>query len=450
MKPFYCATLFIFFFGSLAGQSFERGPYTNKTISLPLIADFNGDDRIDVLGVSRFFSPTGTLKLHINNSEPDSILFDTKDLGFSVKGNPGFGDFDNDGDMDLVVIESENDTIQILFNNGDGTFETSSIDSEVAYRFETSDLDGDGDIDIVSLNGDIESAYLLLNDGNGGFTTSDLLSDVEDLQTFKLEDLDGDNDVDIIVGFDDFFDSKIIVLDNQGDATFVEKNIIENGVGSLENLQIIDINRDGLMDVIYSSDKSSILYGLLNNGEESYTLTNLAQGEGSLRSFSVADYNSDGIMDIMLGCNSADNTYHQGLSSASLEYDSEVITGIQPMFYIVNGDFDSDSDLDVVLSNGDFWWVINELEQGTVNVEELNEDLYQVFPNPFKDNISLSGLESDKRLLISDMLGQTVFEASKSALSYNLEDLSTGCYFLSIIESSTGKVEQTTKIVKID
>ncbi len=77
-------------------------------------------------------------------------------------------------------------------------------------------------------------------------------------------------------------------------------------------------------------------------------------------------------MDILIGCNSANNTYHQGISSASLEYSSEVVTGIQPMFYIVNGDFDSDKDLDAILSNGEFWWITNELEQSFVKVDQVN------------------------------------------------------------------------------
>lgn len=448
MKTFLLSTILLFLYLPVNSQSFKRGPYTNTSISLPIVSDFTGDGKPDVVGASRFFSPTGDLKLHINSSEPDSIIFKTKDLGIKVYGNPGAGDFDSDGDMDLVVTESVNKKILILSNNGAGSFVSNQINSEIAFQFLTSDMDGDGDIDIVSLDIDKLSAYLIINKGNGVFQTSNLLTNVKDLYTYELEDIDNDDDTDIIVGFDDYFDGKIVLLENQGNATFKEHIITEKATGSLENLQIIDINKDGFKDIVYSSTYSSTLKVLLQQSDKKYTERNLTQGSGTIRSFNVADYNTDGIMDILIGCNSANNTYHQGISTASLEYSSEVVTGIQPMYYIVNGDFDSDKDLDAILSNSDFWWITNELEQSFVKVNQVNKDHFLVYPNPFRTHLNLD-VSNDIDFFITDFQGHRLFHSNEKLPPFNLEFLNEGSYFLTVIDKKSGKIVETLKIIKM-
>ena len=448
MRIFYLLLLSVITFSSLQSQSFVRGPLTNKLISFPLIADFNGDDKPDVLGISRFFSPTGDLRLHFNVSDDDGIMFETVDLDLDAFGNPGVGDFDGDDDMDIVIIEEESAGIVILLNNGDGTFESKPIDTEIAYFFRVADMDGDGDLDIVNLDGDSESVHIMINQGNADFTTNTLMSEREDLSTLELGDIDGDNDVDIIVGFENFFDGKVVLLENQGDASFNEEIITESALGRLEKIQIVDIDKDGHTDIVYSSNSTSFLRLLQNNGDDTFTESNLVQGLGRIRSFNVTDYNTDGIFDILIGCNEDDNTFHLGLSATSLEYDSEVVTGIQPMFHIVNGDLDSDGDLDAVISNGDFWWITNELEQFMVNVSEVNGTELSIYPNPFADQIHIESFDKDIKIIITDVIGQKVYESALKSNVYNLDFLKNGTYLLSIMDVNTGEFIQSTKIIK--
>ena len=450
MKNTYLIACFLLIFSAIQSQSFERGPFTGKSITLPVTGDFNGDGKLDIVGVSRFFSPIGDLKIHYSMSVPDSIIFETVDLELSVAGDPGVGDFDNDNDLDIVVIESKNNQILILLNNGDGTFETKPQTSKIALDFITSDIDNDGDTDIISYNTSEDEAYLMTNNGNAEFTTNTIISEVRSFTTLDIGDIDGDNDVDVIAAIQDSNGEKIIVLNNQANGSFVEQTITATGINSLENLKVVDINNDGRMDVLYSSFFNSIVKGLLNNGDGTYEAKDLAQALGGIRSFDVADFNDDGINDIMVGCNSDDNTYHQGMSNTSLEYDREVVSGIQPMFHIVNGDFDGDNDLDVILSNGDFWWLINKLDQGTVNTIELDGESYQIYPNPFKDIINIDLLKNDSKIIIMDMVGKTVFNSNETSNTYNLESLENGSYILLMLDSNTNNVLQSSKIMKIE
>lgn len=449
MNKLFYSTILVFLFTNIQSQSFERGPFTGMSITLPVVADFNADGKPDIVGVSRFFSPIGALKIHYSISEPDSLIFETVELGISVKGDPGVGDFDGDQDIDIIVIESENDQILILINNGDGSFDRKPLDSKVAFDFRAADFDGDNDVDIISFNSAENEAYLMTNDGNAGFTTSTIISEVDGFTTLDIADFDEDNDVDIIAAIEEGSE-KIILLENQGNAVFTEKTITDSGISSLENLKIIDINKDGLMDVLFSSFFNSIVKGLVNNGDETFAPTDLAQALGGIRSFNVADYNNDGINDIIVGCNSDDNTYHQGLSNTTLEYDRETVSGIQPMFHIVNGDFDGDNDLDVILSNGDFWWLINKIDQGTVNTNDPNQDFFKISPNPFNEIIKIDIEHQEIEVVISDILGRTRFTSIEKSNVYDLQHLETGTYIISILDAKTKKIIQSSKIIKED
>lgn len=450
MRTICLCTLLLFSYSTLTSQSFIRGPFTNKHISLPVVADFSGDGKSDVVGISRFFSPVGDLRLHRNTSQADSIIFETVDLGLEALGEPGSGDFDADGDMDLVVTESEDSTILILLNNGDGTFESHPQNAEPAHSFRASDMDGDDDIDIVSLNEDEFSVFLMLNDGHGAFQSMSILTQEEDLSTIELGDLDGDEDMDIIAGFDYFFDAKIIWLQNNGSGLFEEKPITDVAIGGLENIQIADVDKDGDMDIVYSSSSTSSLRFLNNNGNQAFSETNLVNGLGRIRSFNVADYNTDGIMDVLIGCNDEDNTYHQGLSSTALEYSSEVISGIQPMFHIVNGDFNSDGALDAIISNSDFWWITNQLEQGHVGLTVIDDAEYEVYPNPFIDYLHLPISSDDMYIYVSDLSGHLLRQFNGKTSPVPLADLKAGCYVLSLKDRMSGKPVQTSIIIKIE
>lgn len=138
--------------------------------------DFNNDGRLDV------FIMRGAWELPIRNSllrnNGDGTFTDvTHQAGLAAPAyqtlSAAWGDFDNDGYLDLFV-GNENAPNQLFHNNGDGTFvdigRTSGIDHiACAKGVAVGDYDGDGYPDIYVSN--LGSANLLFrNNRNGTFT----------------------------------------------------------------------------------------------------------------------------------------------------------------------------------------------------------------------------------------------------------------------------------------
>ncbi len=140
--------------------------------------DYDNDGDLD-LYVAAF---RGTNHLYQNKGSGDFDQFtidpvEAIDLGFM---GSAWGDFDNDGDLDLFVTSDLNDAgiadfanFNMLFeNNGDGSFTevaTGNLKTDGGHSCSLLDYDNDGDLDILVPNGSLGSPfinYLYSNNGN--------------------------------------------------------------------------------------------------------------------------------------------------------------------------------------------------------------------------------------------------------------------------------------------
>jgi len=231
------------------------------------VADVDGDGDRDVL-VSCF----GARKLQVMNNDGSGYLAVTSETALpgeltSVAG----ADFDDDGDVDAVVrIIANNPSSQGLFiltNDGAGQFAVrNDILLAVGPDYATSyvgDYDGDGQIDIVVR--DRAKIRMARNRGELQFEMVDLQNVSSPYVIFDTGDIDSDGDLDIVAR--EFQpSSRLTILTNDGAGGFTA-SFVDGVPNWCDWPLLVDVNVDGLPDVVMSGADAPGLAVMLNTGE---------------------------------------------------------------------------------------------------------------------------------------------------------------------------------------
>jgi hypothetical protein len=141
----------------------------DKAFSLvPAWADYDNDGRLDLFLAC--FSNTSRLFHNDGNGQFTRILMGAG----SETCQPAWGDCDNDGDLDLYISRGQvNATVNLFYlNNGDGTFSAITSGSPVTDLGRSisciwGDYDNDGFLDLFVANTRGEPDFLYHNNGNG-------------------------------------------------------------------------------------------------------------------------------------------------------------------------------------------------------------------------------------------------------------------------------------------
>ncbi len=204
--------------------------------------DYDNDGDTDlyiskcVVGSNNTADPNRRNQLHRNNGNGTftevaaEAGLDTNTQSWSS----AVGDFDNDGDMDLVIADQHVNEIgtRFMINNGDGTFDditggTLFENLDGAIDIVTFDFNNDGFLDIYSQF----NTELLLNNGDMTFTANS--SQIQG--GGAVGDLNNDGFLDIfsngVVRINDGNDNNWFKLNLEG----VESNI--NGIGAIITIQ---------------------------------------------------------------------------------------------------------------------------------------------------------------------------------------------------------------------
>jgi len=232
------------------------------------------------------------------------------------------GDLDGDGDMDLAVAQFGYDDGETRWieNLGNWKFKSHILQNlSGPINVELVDIDNDGDLDIISLvSQEWEEIYAYINDGKGNFTSKLLWgSSNEDFGSSGIYicDLDKDGDPDILYTNGDAFDyippkgkpwHGVQWLENKGNLNF-EFHRICKFIGAY-NARPVDIDHDGDLDIfcvsgfnLWDNPESQSFIWLENTGNMQFTLHDIANKPTHLLTLEPGDFNNDGEMDFVTG-----------------------------------------------------------------------------------------------------------------------------------------------------
>jgi hypothetical protein len=290
-----------------------------------------------------------------------------------------WGDYDNDGDLDLFVIQAmDADRKNILYrNDGDGTF-TKIIEPTLqnlvaangGWTVSWGDFDNDGYLDLFITSGSGAKNALLRNRGDGTFQS--IISgpgaegSISDGGTWG--DWDQDGDLDLFVTNSDLGRTAALnwLYLNQGNGAFVRATTNEVGCVASDRAMgnfgtCVDFDGDGLQDLFVSNlGGKSFLYRNPGGGRFDLRATNELVSESlPAMAFAWADYDNDGDLDVFVGMfdTSMPNRLYRNEGAGHFKNmsASEVGPPVQDRGHcggVAWGDYDNDGFLDLFVANG--------------------------------------------------------------------------------------------------
>ncbi len=263
------------------------------------VAQLNDDDALDVID--------DDIGVMLGNGDGTFGPIIGYDNGHGTSHALGFGDMDNDEDIDIVAPNGG----PVLLNNGDGTFYTEFVSSDVVggIGVGVGDVDEDGNLDIVTVDGydPVVTVQLGLGDGLGNpgppYTVN---IGANEPIGIALTDMNLDEHLDLVT-LNDGNETVSVVLGN-GDGTFGSPTIYaphKPAYYVVEVFKVVDLSGDKAPEVIVTST----VYGeaeshqetglLLNDGAGALTLDQTIVRFGQLgENIAAADLDYDGNTDL--------------------------------------------------------------------------------------------------------------------------------------------------------
>lgn len=266
-------------------------------------ADFDNDGDLDVL----IFDANGKA-IFVKNNNSTFIVSSTppSSAGGTTQGGIWL-DYNNDGKIDAYVIKDGGPN-ELFKNKGNGEFEDVAVDAHVnvsgpARSAVAADFNGDGFADIYVVNFHANNK-LFINNGNGTFRPASGAPFVGASVQAIVGDYNNDKRMDILVvnngGPSALF--KNTGNDTLGNPKFTKVNVGINGPTHGSAAAFADFNNDGFLDlVLIQNGAGNILFKNNGNGTFSSVGTVDLNNPRNPTSITTGDFNNDGLIDIMIG-----------------------------------------------------------------------------------------------------------------------------------------------------
>ena len=396
-----------------------------------LIVAPNGDNVSENFDNIWFYKNQATNESVILNLIARNALLDQM-IEVGSGAHPVFFDYNNDSLVDIVIANYGYYTESGNYNSQLALYENIGTLSNPEFKWITDDFTCDCPNSIGSLN-------------------------FENNITPTFGDLDGDGDQDMIVGDSD---GKIHLLDNilSNNVSNFYVNEIEYfdiDIGSFASPFLIDLDRDGDLDLIIGSRQGQIFHynNVGTSTDADFVLANEQFGNINLTdSIYGTAYTTPTIIDgengyeLFVGTESGALFHYTNIEDnldGSFEEISDNIVlfskGIRsaPAVYDLNNDGWNDMLLGIYTGGIHLLWGSNT----DISIPETKSNKIKIYPNPSKGIIQLDNTESFTNIEVYNIEGKLRFEGLAKK-TIDLSHLESGFYFVKV-RTNTGESVHT-------
>jgi len=432
--------------------------------------DYDNDGLLDIVICGEPTLGIDTTLLYHNDGDDNFTLNTSVDLVNVSLGDVEWGDFNNDDDLDLIVMGYSNDLglCKLYLNNGDGSFtEQASTGLPDVYMgdIDFADYNNDGFLDVGICGFDNNYVFITKvfeNNQDLTFTeVSGLNLEGMDLGKFKWGDYNNDGYPDFVMnGYGDV-DFVTRLYKNNGDGSFSEQTSVNLHQGWLGDMAWADYDGDGDLDLTISgvggdgSQRYTLIYS--NNGDETFTEENgMFLPAVSHSSLEWADFDGDGDLDLFIaGTVDAMGT---GNYVGEIRYNNDGnFSESEEILKTYWGDcraadYNNDGYADLFICGYDTEeFGVAEIFRNdkSVFVNNQAQDFSKVWPQPAQDFIRLQSTSLIRSYQILNMEGQIVKEGEVNEKygRLNVADLQNGSYLLQLM-TKAGMETQKIMITK--
>ena len=325
--------------------------------------DYDNDGDLDFAIASGDDAGNGFTRIYRNDE--GEFVFAASLEGYSEVTSLDWGDYDGDGDLDVLIAGKDGQPTQ----NDDGTFDPNSGYKAAVFRNEGGDRFSNAES--INIESETNSEPIFANWGNY-ITKLSTESDPSDnaldilLRGSSIPQSESDNFAPVwgyqaVVattenGFGEVKPWQFGELQADGQYAIGNSNNATNAWG--------DYNNDGNLDVLVVESSRIVLYTnedgdfkFNENNENSFILNNLAENSDDeptplKSSASFGDYNNDGFLDILTTRYSTDGYAQVTVFAGNDTQEFTEIPTLIPNTYNGEaswGDYDNDGDLDILL-----------------------------------------------------------------------------------------------------
>jgi len=282
--------------------------------------DYDRDGNLD-LAISGFGWQGVGIKNKIYHNDGNDVFTDiSASLPATSYGSVAWGDYDNDGDLDLAISNFNSGGSTKIFKNDSGIFIDSGIEFPIeAYSISWGDYNNDGKLDLALAGRQvtINLVKIYRNDGNGAFT--DVLANIPTVSDYYCSaawgDYDNDGDLDLLLSLSETTPPMCLWgltrLYRNDNGVFNYTDVELPGGGGGGHSVWGDYNNDGYLDIAtcgYTSEYNSIYYRIFqeirvykNNQNGTFTQDTGSEFDrvaGGRIAF--GDYDNDGRLDLLI------------------------------------------------------------------------------------------------------------------------------------------------------